>query len=70
MNSIAKVKYGDVVDKSAMALVEIGQNPGPAVLGHDPIVVPEARETALGAVEQTGVVSFRDDPALPWLNTS
>ena len=52
-----------------MALFEVGENPGPAALGHDPLVAPDARETVLNTVEQTGVVDFRDDPALPWLST-
>lgn len=54
-----------------MALFEVGENPGPAILGHDPVVAGDARKQALDAVESTGVVNFRDntDPALPWLNT-
>lgn len=52
-----------------MALFELGNNPGPAALGHDPIVAGDARKRVLEAVEGTGAVEFRDDPALPWLNT-
>jgi len=43
------------------------RNPGPAVLGHDPVVLPGPRERVKDAVNQTGVVNFRDDPALPFL---
>lgn len=50
-----------------MAVVELGDNPGPALLGHDPVVLGDQRKAALDAVEGTGVVSFREDPALPWL---
>lgn len=50
-----------------MALFELGENPGPAALGHDPVIAGDARKKALDAVEGTGVVSFRDEPALPWL---
>jgi hypothetical protein len=52
-----------------MAPFEVGENPGPAVPGHDPLVAGEARKQALDAIEGTGAVSFRDDPALPWLKT-
>jgi hypothetical protein len=52
-----------------MPVVELGDNPGPAALGHDPVVLGDQRKAALDAVEETGVVSFRNDPALPWLNT-
>jgi len=52
-----------------MELIDIGRNPGPAALGHDPVVAGDARKKALNAIEGTGAVSFRDDPALPWLNT-
>lgn len=53
-----------------MAVLELEDNPGPAVMGHDPIVVGDARKKALNVVENTGAVSFRDDPAFPWLNTN
>jgi len=43
------------------------RNPGPAVLGHDPVVLPGPRERVKDAVNDTGVVNFRDDPALPFL---
>ena len=43
------------------------RNPGPAVLGHDPVVAPEVREQLKDAVEGTGAVDFRETPALPWL---
>lgn len=46
---------------------ERARNPGPAVLGHDPVVLPSARKKITDAVEGTGAVEFRDDPALPWL---
>lgn len=40
---------------------------GPAALGHKPAVLSEQREKVLRTVEGTGVVKFRDDPALPVL---
>lgn len=43
---------------------------GPAILGHDPVVLEEQREKALDTVESVGVVSFRDDPLLPMLPDS
>jgi hypothetical protein len=43
------------------------RNPGPGVLGHDPVVLPDQRKKVRDAVESTGVVSFRDDPALPFV---
>lgn len=43
------------------------RNPGPAILGHDPVIAPDARESVKEAVEGTGAVDFRDSPALPWL---
>lgn len=43
------------------------RNPGPAVLGHDPVLLSGPREAVTEAVENTGAISFRDDPALPWL---
>jgi len=43
------------------------ENPGPDVLGHDPVVAPNARRAVTDAIESVGVVEFRDDPALPWL---
>lgn len=52
-----------------MNLIDIGDNPGPAALGHDPVVAGELRKSALDAVEQTGAVRFRRDPALPWIST-
>jgi len=52
-----------------MALFEVGDNPGPAILGHDPLVAGDARKSLLEKIEGTGVASFRDDPALPWLST-
>lgn len=52
-----------------MALFELGDNPGPAALGHDPVVAGDARKRVLDTIEGTGAVEFRDDPALPWLNT-
>lgn len=52
-----------------MDLIDIGDNPGPAALGHDPVVAGDIRKSALDTVEQTGVVRFRRDPALPWIST-
>jgi hypothetical protein len=55
------------------SLVEINfldtnaRNPGPAVLGHGPVVLPDQRKKVRDAVEGAGVVSFRDDPALPFV---
>jgi len=43
------------------------RNPGPAVLGHDPVIAPEQREAVKEAVESTGAVDFPDRPVLPWL---
>lgn len=43
------------------------RTPGPDALGHDPVIAPDARETVTDAIEGTGVVEFRDDPLLPWL---
>lgn len=40
---------------------------GPAALGHDPVVLEEQREQVLEMVEETGVVSFREDPLLPFM---
>jgi len=46
---------------------EDARNPGPAALGHDPVVLPEVREKAVETVESTGLVSFRNSPALPFI---
>jgi len=51
----------DLIDTDA-------RNPGPDVLGHDPVFLPEARKTVTETIERSGVVEFRDDPALPWLS--
>lgn len=50
-------------------LVELGDNPGPEILGHDAVVASDQRKAVLDAVEETGVVNFRDEPFLPWLST-
>jgi hypothetical protein len=43
------------------------RNPGPAVLGHDPVVLPDQRRKAKTAVESMGVVDFPDRPLLPFV---
>ena len=47
----------------------MADNPGPAILGHDPVVLGEQRRKALDTIEGTGVVNFRssNDPALPFI---
>ena len=45
------------------------ENPGPRVLGHDPVVLPDQRNKIVDKVNDVGVVRFREsgDPALPFL---
>lgn len=50
----------DLIDTDA-------RNPGPGILGHDPVVLPDVRNKVTDTVEGTGIVEFRDDPALPWV---
>lgn len=47
----------------------MAEYPGPAALGHDPVVLGDQRRKVLDTIEGTGVVSFRakGDPALPFL---
>lgn len=50
----------DFVDTNA-------RNPGPAVLGHDPVILPDQRRKAKRKVEDVGVVDFPDRPMLPFV---
>lgn len=39
---------------------------GPAALGHDPVVLKEQREKVLDKIEESGAISFRDNPMFPY----
>jgi hypothetical protein len=58
--------------------VDVPDNPGPAALGHEPLVgtlrrsngMPVIREELAQRVDSTDAVDLPDDPVLPVLNTN
>jgi hypothetical protein len=57
--------------------VDVPDYPGPAALGHEPLIgsvrrendMPVLREEVVDAVDSSGPVDIPDDPVLPALNT-
>lgn len=41
---------------------------GPAVLGHDPVILGEQRKEIRDRFNELGIVQFREDPLIPPLN--